>query len=88
MKPCPKCGCTYHRLAYRLDEAGTQVALACFSKACDYTGPYTGVTFPPGREDMNRAADLWDAEIFRQSLPAHLRRRLPVLNKRTAGNLH
>ena len=94
MRPCPKCGCKFQRLAYRLDTAGTQVALACFSKECDYTGPFTDMTFPPSRQDTSRAADLWDAEIFRNTLPGRLRKRLPArlgvqlvpeLNDRPAG---
>jgi hypothetical protein len=78
MRPCPKCGCGFQRLAFRLTDVGTQVALACFSKSCDFTGPFTGMTFPPSRETTDRAADLWDAEIVRQSLPARLRARLPT----------
>jgi hypothetical protein len=79
MKPCPKCGCPHTRLALAIRPGDTLVALACFNKTCDYTGPYVGpITFPPNRQDGNRAAAAWDAEIVRRSLPARLRERLPA----------
>lgn len=78
MKPCPKCGCPHQRIAFAIDPAGTYVSLACFSKACDYTGPAVGpISFPPDRRDGERAAVAWDAEIVRRSLPARLAKRLP-----------
>lgn len=78
MKPCPKCGCEYQRFAFSITGTGTLTALACFNKACDYTGPWVGpITFPPNRRDGNLAAGAWDAEITRQRLPARLSRRLP-----------
>jgi hypothetical protein len=79
MKPCPKCGCQYQRLAFAIRPGDTLVALACFNRTCDYTGPFVGpITFPPDRRDGDRAAVAWDAEITRRSLPAFLRRRLPI----------
>jgi len=86
MRPCPKCGCQYQRLAYRLNEAGTSVALACFNRTCDFTGPYTGMTFPPDRRDCTRAAGLWDTEVLRLTLPAFLRSRLPAPAALIAAN--
>lgn len=78
MKPCPKCGCEYQRFAFSITGTGTLTALACFNKACDYTGPWVGpISFPPNRRDGDRAATAWDAEITRQRLPARLARRLP-----------
>lgn len=78
MKPCPKCGCEYQRFAFSITGTGTLTALACFNKACDYTGPWVGpITFPPNRRDGDRAAREWDAQILRQRLPARLARRLP-----------
>ena len=79
MKACPKCGCEYQRFAFSITGNGTFTALACFAKACDYTGPWVGpITFPPNRQDGDRAARAWDTEITRQALPAALARRLPA----------
>lgn len=79
MKACPKCGCEYQRFAFSITGGGTFTALACFTKTCDYTGPWVGpITFPPNRQDGDRAARAWDAEITRRQLPARLARRLPT----------
>jgi hypothetical protein len=89
MKPCPKCGCKYQRMAFAIDPAGTLVALACYSKACDYTGPYVGpMTFPPDRRGRLKAATAWDAEIVRQSLPARLAKRVPHYVKPASATAH
>lgn len=65
------------------------VALACYNKACDYTGPYVGpIRFPPDRRDGDRAAAAWDAEIVRRRLPAFLSKRLPKPARLTAGTMH
>lgn len=78
MKPCPKCGCEYQRFAFSITGTGTLTALACFNRACDYTGPWVGpITFPPDRRDGDRAAAAWEAQIVRHSLPPRLSRRLP-----------
>lgn len=78
MKPCPKCGCEYQRYAFSITGTGTLTALACFNRACDYTGPWVGpILFPPNRRDGDRAAAAWEAQIVRHSLPPRLSRRLP-----------
>jgi hypothetical protein len=70
MKACPKCGCGFHKIAYRIGPV--TVAVACM--ACEFCGPEVKGNDPRA---LDRAAQEWDCEAVRLALPAFLRKRLP-----------